>query len=275
MRLLLLAGLFAACDPSTYRIQRTVRVPHAAAPLWDGAPMQGPVELSGGVSSALDLWSPQRHDPGASVEVPSQQVRAELRLRMRRDFQLALIHQRALAGSYRPLDVTQAPVRDGAAKSVGLALRYSIHVGDSPGFTIGLGVEAHVWTLPYVEYMSCISRCDGTPLQVQRGNAAVGVLAYSLVPAYRSGRWTVFGGLYLTPHPSVRRKSTEAGPAAYDSEVEAGDMNLVVHAGVELSVRQLSVLAQIQDDLSVSPVSYAPSFGLAIAGRLPSSIPVH
>ena len=216
--------------------------------------MQGPVEVSGGASSILDTRSPRLHDPSARVEVPSQQLRGELRLRLRRDGQLAFIYEQAIAGSYRALDPTQAPVHVGTARSSGVAFRYSVHLDER--FTIGLGLEALLWSLPYAEYTH----------EVDRDRAAVGMLAYSLVPAYRAGRWTFYAGLYAAPHPTVRLDAPG---------VQRGDYNLIVHAGVELSVRQLSVLAQIQRDLSVDPVSYGPSFGLAIAGRLPNSFPMH
>lgn len=216
--------------------------------------MQGPVEVSGGASSILDTRSPHLRDPAARIEVPSQQLRGELRLRLRRNGQLAFVYEQAIAGSYSALDPTQAPVRGGAAKSTGVAFRYSAHLDKR--FTIGLGLEALLWSLPYAEYTH----------QVDRDRAAVGMLAYSLVPAYRTGRWTFYGGLYAAPHPTVRLDAPG---------VERGDYNLILHAGVELSVRQLSVLAQIQRDLSVAPASYGPSFGLAVAGRLPGSFPMH
>jgi hypothetical protein len=216
--------------------------------------MQGPVEASVGASSILDTRSPRLHDPSAKIEVPSQQVRGELRLRLRRNGQAAFIYEQAIAGSYRALDPTQAAVVKGTARSTGVAVRYSAHLDEH--FTIGLGLEALLWSIPYVEDMQCFRDCK----------RAVGTFAFSVVPAYRVGRWTFYGGLYAAPHPIARLD--EPG-------VERGDYNLILHTGIELSVRQLSVLAQIQRDMTVAPASYGPSFGLAIAGRLPNSFPMH
>jgi hypothetical protein len=232
--------------------------------------MQGPVELSGGMSSVLDLRSPHLHDATASVEVPSVQVRGELRLRVFRFGQLALIHERGLADTYHALDPAQPPVREGSATSVGAAVRYTVHFADTPAFTIGLGIEGLVWSLPYVRDKSCLAICnpDHYP-RLEEGTATTMVSAFSLIPAYRRGRWTFYAGLYAAPHPTVHREVTQTAATGYDLGVDPGDMNVLAHAGVELSIRQLSVLVQIQDDLSVAPASYAPSFGLAIAGRMP------
>jgi hypothetical protein len=235
--------------------------------------MQGPIELSAGASSVLDTRSPHLHDHSASIETPPAQLRGELRIRLRRDGQLALFTDDAIGG-YTALDPTQAPVRQGRARSTGVALRYTIHPDETP-FTIGLGAEALLWSIPFVEYRTCVSDCGDSPIQdVTRGQDTVAALAFALVPAYRSGPWTFYGGLYFAPHPTVRRKGTELG-IDYDGDTESGEYNMIVHAGVEYSLRQLSVLAQVQKDMVDAPASYGPSFGFAIAGRLPSATPMH
>jgi hypothetical protein len=272
VRSVVVLAFVVSCMPvPVYRVQRTVRVPHPAAPLWSGAPMQGPIELAVGASSVLDTRSPHLHDHDASIEVPSQQFRGEVRFRAHTYGQLVLIHDHAFSSSFHALDPTQAPVREGSAESLGVAARYSFHVPDTPRFTIGLGVEALKWWLPFVEYRSCVANCEGhVTQQMVTGRDTVAMMAFSLVPAYRTGRWTAFAGLYGAPHPTVVRKGTEVG-GTYDTTLDRGDMNLLLHAGVELSVRQFSVLVQVQRDMIVDPASYGPSFGFALAGRLPES----
>ena len=271
VRLLVIALLGSGCLPTpVYRVQRTVRVPHPAAPLWSGTPLQGPAELSIGAASVLDTRAPRLVDHQASIETPSAQVRGELRVRAGKLGQVVLIHDHALEGSYSALDPTQAPVPEGTAQSLGLGFRYSIHSEAAPELYVGLGVEAVNWWLSYVEYRSCVANCDGVPMQeMTSGRDTLATLAFSVTPAYRSGPLTFYAGLYAAPHPTVVRKGQELYAADYDSELERGDYNVVLHAGAEVQLGYVSLLAQVQRDMTASPVAYGPSFGFAVAGRIP------
>jgi hypothetical protein len=270
---LLLLILPACLDVPVYRVQRTVRAPHAAAPLRSGAPLEGPVELSLGASSIGDTRDPQLAVHTVSIEVPSQQVRGELRFRVGRFGEIAAIHEHALSGSYAALDPTQAPVREGSAQSLGLAVRYAVHFDEAPELYIGLGLEVVDWSLPYVEYRSCVMNCDGVPTQeMTSGTDTLAMLAYSITPTYRSGPFSLFAGLYATPHVTVVRKGTELYAEDYDSELDRSHYNFIVHAGAEYRLGVISVLAHVQGDLSQEPVWYAPSFGLAIAAHWPESL---
>jgi hypothetical protein len=260
-----------ACMPvPVYKVQRSARVPHAAAPLDSGAPMPGPVELSVGASNTLDTRTPRLATPTASVETPSQQVRGELRIRALTYGQIALIHEQGIAGTYQPLDKTQAPIDSGTAWSLGLAARYAIHIDEVPELSLALGVEVLSWTIPYVEYRTCVENCDGVVKnQVSRGTDTVGVLAYSVTPTYRSGPLAVFAGMYATKHPTIVRKGTEYSATDYDSDIDSGHYNVILHAGAQYTFGPISVLAQVQQDVTRSPVWYGPSFGFALAAHLP------
>jgi hypothetical protein len=244
-------------------------VPHPAAPLRTGAPLDGPVELSIGASNFGDLSAPRRTDPDAAVEVPSTQIRAELRAKLGNNGELAAIHEQAIESTITPLDPTQAPVEHDAPTSNGLALRYAMPLDGVPGLTLGVGIEMLSWSIPYVEYRSCVDNCAGAPVQqVTRATDSIGVVAFSIAPAYRFGNWTIFGGFYAAPHPTIVRKGTELSATDYDSDISAGDYNYVFSAGAEYRYGALSLLAHIQDDLIAAPVAYAPSFGVAIAAHV-------
>jgi len=272
--LALVTTALPACLPNpVYRVQRSVRVPHAAAPLRSGAPLEGPVELSVGASSALDTRAPKLVDPEAAVEVPDTQVRAELRFRVAHYGEIALIHDHAIESSYRALDPTQAPVAHDTAQSLGVAFRYSVHFDDAPELFLGLGIETLQWWLPYVEYRSCVANCDGVPTQeMTSGTDTMAAMAFSFTPTYRSGPFTLFAGVYATPHMTVQRKGTEYSATDYDSELARDDFNFILHAGAEYSFGQFSVLAHVQGDMTQAPVYYGPSFGLALAMHLPESM---
>ncbi len=272
MRAVLLLPLLAACLPQPiYRVQRDVRVAHATAPLWSGSPMQGPVEASFGASSLAETRRPRLgDDPTVASEVPSLQLRGELRFRIARYAQLALVHDHAIASTYRALDPTQAPVDHGTAESFGIAIRGAVPVDGVPGMSLGFGVELLEWSLPYVEYRTCVERCDGVPAQeMTSGTDTMFEPAMHVIPSYRRGNLTVFAGIYGTPHARVARKGTEYSSTDYDSELTRSSVNFILHAGAELTFGYVSVLAQVQQDLVTDPVSYGASLGVALAVHAP------
>lgn len=235
--------------------------------------MQGPVEASVGASNLVDARAPRLgDDPTVASEIPSMQLRGELRFRLARYGQLALIHDHAISSTYRALDPTQAPVGHGTAQSFGVAIRGAIPDEEVPGLSIGLGLELLEWSLPYVEYRSCVASCDGQPVQqMNTGTDTLAEPAFQIVPSYRRGALTLFAGIYATPHARVERKGTEIGAMDYDSDIARSGFNFIAHAGAEVAFGYVSVLAQVQQDLTADPVSYGPSLGVALAVHAPES----
>lgn len=236
--------------------------------------MQGPVEASVGASNLIDARAPRLgDDPTVASEVPSMQMRGEVRFRLGQYGQLALIHDHAIASTYKALDPTQAPVDHGAAMSFGVAIRGAIPDEEVPGLSIGLGFEVLEWWLPYVEYRSCVANCDGQPIQeLNTGTDTLAEPAFQIIPSYRRGALTLFAGVYATPHARVERKGTEIGSLDYDSDIARSGFNFIAHAGAEVTLGSVSILAQIQQDLVSDPVSYGPSLGLALAIHAPESM---
>ena len=275
-------ALVACVPPPVYKVQRTARVPHPAVPMRTGEPLDGPIELSVGMNSFGDVKQPELVDKQAAVEVPKAQTRSELRIRLGREGargELAPIFEQSLASGMQPLDATQAPVREGSPTGVGVALRYSFATG-VPGFSIGTGIEAMSWQIPYVEYRTCVAYCaenNAPQMQINHGTEGVGTLGFALTPTYRTGPVAIFAGAYTRRQPTIQRKGTEEFAQDYDQDVSAGNYNMLVHAGVEYRLPVVSFLATVQQDLTADPVLYGPTFGLAIALRVPNhpKLPYH
>ena len=270
MRWVVLCLLAGCYQVPVYRVQRTARVPHAAAPLRTGEPLAGPAELSVGASSIGDVRAPRLVDRDASIEGPEQQYRAELRFRIFRA-EIAPIYEYAAGSSMRALDATQAPVDEGDTFGVGGAIRYSIDAGQlASGLSFGLGLEALSWEIPYVEYRTCVEACEGVDtMQILHGREHVGTLGLGFTPTYRHGPIAVFAGAYMRQHPTIVRKGTELYEQDRDKDVDGGNENWLVHAGLEWRLPHVSLLAHIQQNITRDPVWYGPSFGFAIAARLP------
>jgi hypothetical protein len=273
---LVLVLLVGCVPPPVYRVQRTARVPHPAAPMRTGEPLDGPVELSVGGSSVGAVRSPELVDKQASVEVASEQLRAELRIRLGERGELAPIYEHGMASSMVRLDPTQAPVVEGAPEGFGLAARYSFETA-APGFAIGLGIEGMVWQIPYVEYRTCVEYCaeNNAPLmQKNYGSESVSTLGLSLTPTYRSGALALFAGGYTRRHPTIVRKGSELYAQDSDRDVDGGNYNFILTAGAEYRLPFASLMATVQQDLTRDPVAYGPTFGLAIAWRVPDKKPL-
>jgi hypothetical protein len=268
MRLLLAVSvLIVGCVPlPVYRVQRAARVPRVAAPMRTGAPLAGPIELSVGATNGPKA---KLGDESVALEVPERQVRSELRLRIRRG-EIAPFYEQAVESSYEQLDPTQAPVENGTANIVGLATRYSFAT-PAPNFSIGTAFEVMSYSMPYVEYRTCVENCEingvsGT--QMYAGTENTGSFGFGLTPTYRSGSLAFYGGMYTRRHPTIERKGKEIG-GEYDEDIAGGNYNVLLHAGLEVRASVFSISASIQQEVTRDPVQYGPSVGLALAVHLP------
>jgi len=275
MRSLFVVLIFAGCipPPPVYRVQRSARVPRPTAPLRTGEPLGGFVEASFGATSLAETRDPRLAADDAAVEVPSQQVRGELRFRLGRRAELALFEENAIDDSLHAVEPTQAPVEEGTPWGIGAAMRYSFTIPRAPALSIGTGLELMHWSIPYVEYRTCIENCDGVPtMQVLRGTSGLPAFGFTLTPTYRVGPVALFASVAARPHPTIVRKGTELYPEdteESESDVGMGALNWIVQGGAEYRYMNLSLLAAVQYVVTRDPVSYAPSLALSLSLFLP------
>jgi hypothetical protein len=262
-----LAGCF------TGNVQRSARVPHPGVPLSSGQPLLTSAELSAGLSNATDMVAPRVGNASQAVEVPSTEMRDELRLKIGRRGTLSLLYEDGFAAtSHRP-DATQAPIGGGDVRGYGVSYGYSFETS-TPGLSIGTTLETMVWSLPYVEYETCTNGPDGGVdcpsmfTTISRGRANPLTIGLGVAPSYRVGSVTVFGGLFARNHPTTTRKEMDVSINDGD-DVRSGPFNLLVHAGIELQLAdRISALVLIHQDLTTDPVRYGPGIGIALAGRI-------
>ncbi len=271
----MLLPVVGCVPPPVYRVQRTARVPYPVAPLRTGEPLAGPIELSvGGTSNAAR--APELADKQAAIEVAREQLRSELRIRLGTRGELTTSFETAREHSMTALDDTQAPVRDGVPSGFGFGGRYSVQT-DAPGLTIGVGADVMMWKIPYVEYRTCVENCaenNAPAMQINYGTDNAASFAASITPTYRHGELAVFANGYMRRHPTIVRKDTELYSQNASRDVDDGNFNFLVSAGVEYRLPVASVLATVQQNLTRDPVEYGPTFGLAIAFRVPDKKPL-
>jgi len=262
--LLVVVPAIAAC---TGNIQRSARVPHPGVPLASGQPLETTGEFSAGLSNVTDFIKPGVGDASQAVEVPGTEMRDELRFRIGKRGQAALIYEHGFGGTSQQPDATQAPVGRGDVRGYGGSFGYAFDTG-TPGFAVGTTVELMSWSVPYVEYVTCTD-CTYNYMVVNHGRAQPVSLGLGVTPSYRSGRWTYFGGAFARNHPTTARKELGTDITfSDDGDVQDGPFNVLIHAGVEVELqRWLSAILVVHQDVVANPVQYGPGVGFALTGR--------
>jgi hypothetical protein len=258
--------VIAGC--SIGNIQRSARAPHPGVPLRSGQPLETPAELSAGLSNVTDVVRPTVGDATQGVEVPTTQMRNELRFRLGRRAELALIYEHGFGSTSKMPDRTQAPVGEGDVQGYGVSAGYAFET-NTPGLSIATTLELIGWSVPFVAYRSC-TNCAEMWTVVDHGRANPMTLGLGVGPSYRTGKVTVFGGGFARNHPTTLRKERDTDVAVPDDgDVRSGPFNLLLHAGIELELqRWLSAVLIVHQNVIANPVQYGPGIGLALTGRL-------
>jgi hypothetical protein len=268
MAIRLLAALPVLAGCLTGNVQRSARVPHPGVPLSSGQPLVTTAEVSAGLSNAFDMTAPKVGNASQAVEVPSTEMRDELRIRLGQRGTLNVIYEQGFASTSQKPDPTQAPIGSGDVHGYGASIGYAFSTAQ-PGLSIGTTFETMVWSLPYVEYQICTSEgCSGMTTIIAHGRANPMTFGLGISPSYRIGAITVFGGLFGRNHPTAIRK--EMGVRFDDEDsVTSGPFNLLFHAGIELEIAdRLSALVLIDQDVIADPLRYGPGIGIALTGRI-------
>lgn len=265
VRLALILPIVAGCVGN---IQRSARVPHPSVPLRSGQPLETPAEFSAGLSNVTDVVKPSVGDATQAVEVPSTEMRDELRFRLGRRGEIALVYEHGFGSTSRQPDRTQAPVGPGDVRGYGVSAGYAFPT-NTPGLSIGTTLELIGWSVPYVEYVTC-TNCTSMRTIIDHGRANPMTLGIGLGPSYRTGNITVFGGGFARNHPTTERKELNTDVTfSDDGDVQSGPFNLLLHAGIEIELqRWLSAVLVIHQNVVANPVQYGPGIGLALTGRI-------
>ncbi|MEO8700366.1 MAG: hypothetical protein ABI867_09995 [Kofleriaceae bacterium] len=264
--LLVLGVLASACG--TYNFNRSALVPRATPRLDSGQSMRGRGQLDVGASSLAHFGDPGVGDPNAGIEIPGTQIHGGLRGRVSDTFSVGLFYETGLDKGAKQLKDTQPPVEGGNVQGYGANVDVSIPTGD-PKFRVGLGAEVVLWSVPYVEFLTCAAGEECFPFQIQdRGRDQVGTFAASITPSYRIDESvTLFGGVTARQHPTLPQKGQETDPLFSEPEVESGPMNFIVSAGAEVAFADGGILASAVAyyDVSQTPAKYGPGVALMIS----------
>jgi hypothetical protein len=248
--------LCAGC--STFVEHRAALVPHATPVGNIGQPNTWRTAADVDATNIADLQKPGVGDPDAGVAIPSRQFRGSFVLALTRNLSWGAIYERGLASSAQPVKNTLPPLDDTAVTGHGSVWSYSIDT--SSPWRVGLSLELIGWTVPYVEYSTCIDFCGGGPYTIITHDTKVVMsAALGVVPSYRLNDWVFFGGLTVRNHPTIEEKVISNG---FSEDVEEGPANVTAHAGVAYDATdRVRFKLEMHQTLTRDPVAYAPAIG--------------
>lgn len=269
---LVLACSAAGCTTS---VRRAALVPHQQPTQRTGQPLARQAEVALGAASILETTEPTADSAG--VQIPQTQVNAGMRFRTPvPDLDMGFVWDYGASEGSHKAAADQPTVEHGDVIGGGFTLHYSVAT-DTPGLRVGLTGDLLLYSVPYVEYQTCID-CEVPWTDVDEEREMVPVLALGVVPSWNLGMVTLFGGVTMRNHPLVERgEISDSVTEELDEEVQAGPLNFIANAGVELGKPGgVRGLVHVYQPLGRDPVQYGPSFGIALSiplGAAPASTP--
>lgn len=261
---ILLTSLAAGCG--TYAQHRAALVPHATAIPYDGQPVDATGQLGIGATNIADPVAPGTSDPAAGDSIPTTQLRSDLAARLGSNAFLGAVYEEGLAAGQHAVTSTQPPVPGGDVRGYGFAFGISAPIWSDPRWRIGLSTEVMFWSIPWIQYTSCVTSCVAGTDETS-GRDVVPRLSFAITPSFRTGRWTVFGSLSASNQPTVT-ETIETNDPIPDANVQFGDFNATLALGVEYEfMPQLRGMLIAQETVTDNPIAYWPSLAAMI--RIP------
>jgi hypothetical protein len=254
------AALLYACTPPVYIQHNGALVPHAEPVQSTGQPMEQQLGFELGATNLMNLDEPSAGtDPAAGIAVAQHQGRATFALAPTDFFHLAFFHERAFRGNATEISPTIPPLDDRSALGYGFALAFSVPTS-TPGFRIGIDTELTAWGIPYLSFTE--SSESYTP-DVDRGHDVVGTAALGVTPSYRSGPWTVYGGMTVRNHPTMVEEVTSEWVSP-EPDVLEGPFNATAAAGVGFRQDNVEIVVAAHQTVTTDPVRYGPAVGVTL-----------
>ncbi len=251
---------------STYSVRKSALTPHIAPPMRSGFGLaDAAAEASFGASTLATTNPPEEGpDANAGIHIPRLELGGALRGRLTDSLDLGFVWDQGLRqGAYKTSPDQPSP-GGGSVYGGGASLFASIPTAE-PSFRVGVGVDLMIYSIPFVEYRTCVENCGGKPYStVDHDREEIGVYGLSLIPSWRSGRLTLFAGGTVRNHPTVAKGEIE-GDIELDDEVRAGPVNLLVSGGAELELGAgVRAMGMVYQTLTDQPVRYWPTFAVGL-----------
>ena len=265
-KLVVLVGIGLASPACTTSVRRAALVPHQQPLARSGQSMgSNRHEVNLGSSTLATFDEPAVVEgENAGIVLPRWHFNGGWRFQPRPDFDLGLVIDWGLEAGSKPLADDQPDPDNGDVRGGGFSLGYSFAT-DSP-LRIGVGLDLLVYSIPYIEYETCIDVICPQPFTtVDRDRDLIPVMSLGVVPSYRFGRFlSVFAGATLRNHPTIRKSDIE-DDIFDDEDVESGPGNVVASGGAELELANgMRAMVYVYQPIYMDPVEYGPTIGLSV-----------
>ncbi len=265
-----LIGL-SACG--TYSVRKSALAPHLAPPMRSGHGTGQGSALAFGSPTVATAVAPEE-GPGAhaGLHIPRAEVGGALRGALTPNFDVGFVWDYGARQGATKTAADEPSPQNGGVWGGGLSMFYSAPTGH-PGIRLGLGLDLLRYSVPYVEYRTCVADCVEPYTDVHHDREGVNVYSVSVIPSWRHGSVTLFGGGTLRNHPMVDKGEIEIGVYP-DDEVSEGPANFIATVGAEVELfGGVRALGMVYQPLTQDPVRYGPTFGAALTIPLGSPAP--
>ena len=265
---MIFAAVLLCAGSGTQKVQRAGLVPHQQPNQRSGQPIgDNHQELAFGTSTLSVITDPEEApDANAGLYIPRVHVNGAARFRAARNLDFGVLWDHGLDRGSKAIQSGQPEVDNGDVFGGGLTMHYSAAAGDD--VNIGIGIDMMLYSIPYVEYTSCIDPpCFPEFDSVERDRDTTPVVAVGLTPSWKlSPEIAAFGGITARNHPTIPRVSIETPGLGDDDPVEAGPLNFIANAGVEYTLANgMRAMVHVFQPLFADPVRYGPTFGAQFA----------
>lgn len=264
-------GLFAAS--CTHSIRRAALVPHQQPIAHGGSAAQSP-EFSVGSPALLSASSPRLSaDQNAGIAIPRWEGQGALRIPFRPNLTMGAHVDYGLDNGSIAVSKDQ-PDPEGDVVGAALSLLYSSEL--SPRFTLGIAGQVWFYSIPYVEYNTCVNCPLGPYTDIDHDRELIAVASVAVLPTYQvAPALAIFGGITLRNHPTIRKSDVTVGPDLdFDEEVESGPLNAIGSIGADyLLAKYVKLTGYLYQPIAADPVDYGVALGFMLTFVAPPKAP--
>jgi hypothetical protein len=214
-------------------------------------------------------------DQNAGIAIPRWEGQGQLRFPVGRSMTLGFhVDYGFDEGSVALSDDQPDPQGD----TFGTAASMMYTIPFSPEFDLGIAGQLWIYSIPYVEYDTCVN-CPGGPFtDVQHDRNLIPVINVGILPTYKVGdAFSLFAGFSMRNHPTIQKSEVQLGSSISDEEVEAGPFNAIGSVGADMLLTQrVKLTAFIHRPISAVPVIYGVTAGVMLsitAGKISPAAP--
>ena len=260
--ILVFAGAATAASSCTTSVRRAALVPHQQ-PIGHSGARPESAEISLGTPNLVSSGEPRTAaNENAGIVIPRWQGQGGLRVPVGEAMTVGFHAEYGLDEGSIALSDDQ-PDPEGDVMGAAMSIFYTAKL--SPKLDVGIGGQLWVYSIPYVEYSTCVDCPGGSFTQVDHSREMIPVVSLGVIPTYKvAPAVSVFGGLTIRNHPTIEKSDIEIG-IDIDEEVESGPANAIGSVGAEFLLSEnIRLTGYLHRPIAAKPVVYGLTAGFML-----------